>query len=47
MLVLSRHTGETIQIGEGITVVVLRLGAGQVRIGIEAPNEVVILRGEL
>ena len=47
MLVLSRREGEQIKIGDGITVTVVRLGGDKVRIGIDAPSEVLILRGEL
>jgi carbon storage regulator CsrA len=47
MLVLSRKAGETINIGEGVKVSVIRLEGGRVRLGIEAPENVRILRGEL
>lgn len=47
MLVLSRKIGETIKIGENITIVVNRITANRVAIGIHAPSEVVIKRGEL
>jgi carbon storage regulator len=47
MLILTRRIGETIQIGDGITVVLLHVGQGRIRLGINAPNEVPILRGEL
>ncbi len=47
MLVLSRKRMEKIRIGRHITVSVLRLSDGRVRLGIEAPQEVHILRGEL
>lgn len=47
MLVLSRKPGETIQIGDSITVTVVRIGPGSVRIGIEAPPHLNIARGEL
>lgn len=46
MLVLSRKPGEKVVIGENVTITVLEAG-GRVRIGIEAPPEVRILRGEL
>lgn len=46
MLVLSREPGETIQIGE-ITITVCRIGPNTVRLGIEAPREMNIARGEL
>ncbi|RME85713.1 MAG: carbon storage regulator [Zetaproteobacteria bacterium] len=44
MLVLTRKKGEAIAIGETITVRVLGVDRGQVRLGIEAPREVVIRR---
>ena len=47
MLVLSRKSDESIHIGCDIVVKVLRIGRGRVAIGIEAPREVSILRGEL
>jgi len=47
MLVLSRKPGEKIQIGGGITVTVLELTQNRVRIGIDAPQDVRILREEL
>ena len=47
MLVLSRKAGERIQIGENITLVVSRVVGNRVTIGIEAPSDVRIVRGEL
>jgi carbon storage regulator len=47
MLVLSRKAGETITIGDGITVSVIRLEGGRVRLGVDAPKNVRIIRGEL
>ena len=47
MLVLSRREGEKIIIGDSIVITVVRGGADKVRIGIEAPENVLILRGEL
>ena len=47
MLVLSRKVGEQIVIGEGVVVTVLSIRNSQVRIGIQAPNNVPIWRGEL
>ena len=47
MLVLSRKLKEKIHIGHDITITVVRLDGGQVRLGIEAPREVPIVRGEL
>ena len=47
MLVLTRQAGETIMVGEEIVVKILGLQGNQVRLGIEAPSEVVVLRAEL
>ena len=47
MLVLTRKQKETIQIGDNITVTILRLKGQAVRIGIEAPRDVRVVRGEL
>lgn len=47
MLVLSRKIGERILIGENITVTVVRITGGGVRLGIEAPAEMAVVREEL
>lgn len=47
MLVLSRKVGERILIGDRITVTVVKLGHGGVRIGIDAPPEMAVVREEL
>ncbi|MBM3999852.1 MAG: hypothetical protein FJ297_09995 [Planctomycetes bacterium] len=47
MLVLTRKEGERIQIGDRITVTVVRIGPHSVRIGVEAPLETVVMRKEL
>jgi carbon storage regulator len=47
MLVLSRKPGEKLQIGNNITITVLEVHGRVLRIGIEAPGNVRILRGEL
>ncbi len=47
MLVLSRKQGEQIKIGQGITVTVLGVRGGVVKVGIDAPPHLRILRGEL
>ena len=47
MLVLSRKVGERILIGEHISVTVVRVTGGGVRIGIEAPAEMPVIREEL
>lgn len=46
MLVLSRKPKETIQIGDDITVTILNFNGGAVRIGIDAPKDVIIKRGQ-
>lgn len=47
MLVLSRKENETIKIGDDIEIRILEVKGDTVRIGIEAPKAVDILRGEL
>jgi carbon storage regulator len=47
MLVLSRKQGEQVIIGNGITVTLVELTGNRARLGIEAPDQVPILRGEL
>ena len=47
MLVLTRKLGESIVIGNNIRVTVLELQGKQIRLGIEAPQEVSVHRGEV
>lgn len=47
MLVLSRKVGQTIHVGDSVKLVINRISANRVTIGIEAPEGVRILRGEL
>lgn len=47
MLCLSRSAGQTIAVGSDIVIKVLGVVNGVVRLGLEAPSEVKILRGEL
>jgi len=47
MLVLSRKLGERIVVGDNIQIVVNRITGNRVSIGIEAPDNVKIIRGEL
>lgn len=47
MLVLSRAKNETIRIGDDITITVYRIGPKEVRLGIEAPKDMPIVRTEL
>ena len=47
MLVLSRKPQQQIQIGNNITISILKVGGNTVRIGVEAPRDIHIRRGEL
>ncbi len=47
MLVLTRKLMEKLFIGDDICVTVVRLEGGQVRLGIDAPREVAVVRAEL
>ena len=47
MLVLSRKLGEVISIGDDITITVVDIDRGKIRLGIEAPRNVPIWREEL
>jgi len=47
MLVLSRRQSERIKLGNSIVVTVIRVNGDTVRLGIEAPPDVVVLREEL
>ena len=47
MLVLTRKLGEKIRIGTNVTLVVLKTGTTSAKIGVEAPSEIRIERGEL
>jgi len=47
MLVLTRKSDESIRIGDDVVIKVIRTGKGTVKLGIEAPGDVRILRGEL
>lgn len=47
MLVLSRKVGEKILIGDNISVTVVRVAQGIVRIGIEAPKDLAVVREEI
>jgi carbon storage regulator len=46
MLILTRKIGETILIGEHIRIMVIQVRGKQVRLGIEAPPELLVLRTE-
>jgi len=47
VLVLSRRESERIKLGDSIVVTVVRVAGDRVRLGIEAPADIVVLRGEL
>ena len=47
MLVLSRKPGERVLIGEDVCVTIGRIGPNSVRLGIEAPRDLSIIREEL
>jgi carbon storage regulator len=47
MLVLSRKVGERILIGDNISVTVVRITGGGVRLGVEAPPDMAVIRQEL
>ncbi len=47
MLILTRRTDETIVIGDDIKVTILGVAGKQIRIGIEAPNDVPVHREEI
>lgn len=47
MLVLTRTIGTTVHIGSDIVLTVLEVRSGQVKLGIEAPREIPVHRGEV
>ncbi len=47
MLVLTRRSGEQIQIGDDIRITILSNEGGKVKVGIDAPKTVTVLRAEL
>jgi carbon storage regulator len=46
MLILTRKVGETVLIGENIRIMVVQVRGKQVRLGIEAPADLLVLRTE-
>ena len=47
MLILSRRKNETVQIGDGVAVTIIRVAKNKVRLGIVAPEGTRVLRSEL
>ena len=47
MLILTRRVGETLMIGDDITITVLGVKGNQVRVGVNAPREVAVHREEI
>lgn len=47
MLILTRRTGETVMVGDDITVTVLGVKGSQVRVGIKAPRDIPVHREEI
>lgn len=47
MLVLSRKESERIRLGDSIVITIVRVSGDKVRLGIEAPSDVLVLRDEL
>ncbi|HSV90939.1 MAG TPA: carbon storage regulator CsrA [Nitrospiraceae bacterium] len=47
MLILTRRIGETVMIGDEVTITVLRVKGSQVRVGINAPKSVAVHREEV
>lgn len=47
MLILTRRVGESIKIGEEVTITILGVKGGQIRVGIAAPKSVAVHREEI
>jgi carbon storage regulator len=47
MLVLSRKESQRIRLGDSIVITIVKISGDKVRVGIEAPSDVLVLRDEL
>lgn len=47
MLILTRRIGETLMVGDDVTVTVLGIQGGQIRVGINAPKDIEVHREEI
>lgn len=47
MLILGRRVGETLHIGDDVVVTIQRIEGGRVTVGVSAPRDVIVLRGEV
>ncbi len=47
MLILTRRVGETLMIGDDVTVTILDVKGSQVRVGVSAPKEIAVHREEI
>ena len=47
MLVLSRKVGESITIGKDIRIIILNVHGAQIKVGIDAPEDVLVMRAEV
>ncbi len=47
MLILTRRAGETIMVGDEVTVTIIGIKANQVRIGVDAPRQIAVHREEI
>lgn len=47
MLIFTRHVGQTVMIGDDVTICILGVKGNEVRVGIQAPKEIRVHRGEI